>query len=52
MKTIERLVKRFNRVYPDYYVIYITEPVCGLTSRHTFTTCRDFGDWINGVVLD
>ena len=64
MKTMKKLVNRFNRLYPadkaelssdsweEKYTVYITEPVCGLTSRYVFTTCNDFLDWINGVVLD
>lgn len=65
MKTIKKLIKRFNRLNPDYsvcldelesyagyYRINITEPVLGLTSCYTFETCKDFADWINGVVLD
>ena len=65
MKTIEKLIKRFNRLNPDYnasldelesyagyYRINITKPVLGLTSCYAFETCKDFADWINGVVLD
>ena len=65
MKTIQKLIKKFKRMYPDYdawldpidsykgnYHIAITEPVCGLTSWHYFSTCREFNEWINGVVLD
>ena len=64
MKTMERLIKRFNRMYPDYkaelckdswepeYTVYITEPVCGLVSRYVFPTCRAFREWMAGVVLD
>ena len=64
MKTMERLVKRFNRMYPDYkaelsrdtweprYSVYITEPVCGITSRYIFHSCREFMEWMGDVVLD
>lgn len=66
MKTMERLVKRFNRLYEQwyyvakldkvesyagYYVIYITDPI-GITNRYTFTTCDDFRSWMNGIVMD
>ena len=63
--TMERLIKRFNRLNPDYhaeldwlssyagfYTVDITEPVCGLTSRYHFHTCAEFREWMDGVVLD
>ena len=65
MKTMEKLVRRFNRLNPDYhaelewrdsypgwYAVYITEPVCGLTSIYHFSTCAEFREWMDGVVLD
>lgn len=65
MKTIPKLIKKFKRIYPDYdawfdkdfsykgyYRVVITEPVLHLTSDYIFSTCRDFNEWINGVVLD
>lgn len=64
MSTMEKLVARFNRLNPDYIAelctdswelpntVYITEPVCGLTSRYVFDSCRDFKDWMDGVILD
>ena len=65
MKTIQKLIAKFKRMYPDYdayldpidsrkgyYWISITEPVCGLSSWYCFGTCREFEEWINGVVLD
>lgn len=65
MKTMQKLCKRFERIHPGYkaeldtmesyrgwYVIYITEPVLGLTSTYYATSCREFRDWMNGVVLD
>ena len=65
MKTMEKLVNRFNRMNPDYhacfhpewsyrgyYVVYITEPVCGLSSRYEFQSCKEFREWMEGVVLD
>ena len=64
MKTMAKLIRRFNRMTPDYkaelctdsweprYTVYITEPVCGMVSRYVFTSCRDFREWMDGVVLD
>ena len=64
MSTMEKLVKRFNRMNPDYiaelcedswepeYTVYITEPVCGLTARYVFGSCKEFKEWSDGVVLD
>jgi len=64
MKTMEKLIARFNRMHPDYlaelctdswepkYTVYITEPVLGLVSRYVFDSCREFSEWMNGVVLD
>ena len=64
MKTMQKLVDRFNRINPDYhaelcrdsweqkYTIYITEPVCGLTDRYVFKSCREFDEWMKGVVLE
>lgn len=65
MKTFPKLIKKFKRLYPEYeayfdtlesykgyYRVAITEPVCGLTAWYTFESCKDFSDWINGVVLD
>ena len=63
MKTMEKLIARFNKMNPDYlaelshdsweekYTIYITEPVCGLVERHVFASCREFREWMDGVVL-
>ena len=64
MKTMEKLCRKFERIHPGYladlcndnyeprYTVFITEPVLGLVSRYVFETCRDFSEWINGVVLD
>lgn len=65
MKTIPKLIRKFMRLHPEYeawfdemgsykgyYRIAITEPVLHLTSDHIFFTCREFEEWINGVVLD
>ena len=64
MKTMQRLVKRFNRLNPDYhasfhpewqdtseYAVWISGPD-GTSARYTFATCRAFREWMDGVVLD
>ena len=62
MKTMQKLVDRFNKMNPDYhaeldsweqkYTVYITEPVCGITGRYVFKSCREFDEWMKGVVLE
>ena len=65
MKTTQKLVKRFHRLwphheayldelesYPGYYRVAITDLDHDLTAWYTFTSCRDFREWMNGVVLD
>ena len=65
MKTMRRLCRYLERVHPGYiaelsepesyrgwYKIYITEPMRGLTSEYYATGCREFREWIDGVVLD
>ena len=65
MKTMEKLVARFNRENPGYhaeldwmssyegwYTVAITEPVCDMTSYYHFTSCEDFRSWMDGVVLE
>ena len=65
MKTMHKLIAKFKRMYPEYdayldpidsykgnYRVAITEPVLDLTAWYTFTSCREFNEWINGVVLD
>lgn len=65
MKTMHKLIAKFKRMYPEYdawfdeemsqphyYWVAITEPVLGLTSTYMFESCREFNEWINGVVLD
>lgn len=65
MKEMEKLVKRFNRLNPEYhaafhpewsdisdgYVVCISDPF-GYSTRYTFARCRDFREWMDGVVLD
>ena len=64
MKTMEKLIKRFERLHPDYeahfndwescpgyYVIFITQH--GLwPAEYIFSTLKDFREWMDGVVLD
>lgn len=65
MKTMEKLCRRFEKLNPGYkaeldkissyvgwYIIYITEPVCGTTSTYYATGCREFKEWMDNVVLD
>jgi len=66
MKTMEKLVKRFNRLfgdafytaeldwmssYPGWYTVDITDPL-GMSTRYHFHTCKDFREWMDGVVLE
>lgn len=63
MKSFEKLIKKFNRLNPDYiaeldktdscrgcYKVYISYRT--VTSTYYFVSCRDFISWMNGVVLD
>ncbi len=65
MKTMEKLIRRFNALSPAYkaeldwrdshegfYVVVIEEPVCGMYSRYHFRTCAEFREWMDGVVLE
>ena len=65
MKTMEKLLKQFRRMYPEYqaeldwldsyegwYTVVITEPVCDIPAYYHFRTTREFSDWMHGVVLD
>ena len=65
MKTIPKLIKKFKKMYPEYdawfdelgsynghYTVAITEPVLHLTTYYVFFSCREFKEWINGMVLD
>ena len=66
MKTMEKLLSQFNRnhrnhraeldtinSYKGYYRICISSfyPF-SLSSTYTFYTCKEFSDWMKGVVLD
>lgn len=64
MKTMKRLVNRFNRImapectawldeigsYKGYYQIAITDGL-GMTAYYTFASCKDFKDWTDNVLL-
>lgn len=65
MKTIEKLCRKFERLFPSYcadfdtinsykgcYRICIIDVERNLYSWHIFTSCKDFSEWINGVVLE
>jgi len=65
MKTMQNLINRFNRLNPNYsayldpfdsragwYVIYVSGGPMGLSARHFFSTCAEFRDWMDGVILD
>ena len=66
MKTMRELVEQFNRKFKDdyyvatldeinsrrgWYVVMITGPM-GMTNPYYFTSCGEFREWMNGVVLD
>lgn len=65
MKTMEKLVKRFNRLfdpectaeldwinsYPGWYTVAIVDGLGMLTNYH-FRSCREFREWMDGVVMD
>lgn len=57
MKTMEKLIRRFNRLNPDcnaeldwlssyegFYTVYITDPL-GMTHLFRFRTCAEFREW-------
>jgi len=59
MKTMQKLIAQWNRIHPGYpaeldridshkgwYVVYIAG------CRRYFDSCRDFRDWMHGVVID
>jgi hypothetical protein len=66
MKTFRKLCKRFEKLwenyeiwfdeqesYPGYYRVCITDKhILQLPAYYTFTSCRDFREWMDGVVLD
>ena len=65
MKTMEKLIARFNKMHPDYsaelvdyesrpgwYVVFITNDYFTVSARYYFSSCKDFRGWMDGVVLD
>lgn len=65
MKTMEKLCRRFERMFPDWcaeldtlesypgcYRICIINTALDVWAWHMFTSCRDFCEWMHGVVLD
>ena len=63
MKTMEKLIEKFNRNHPEYhacfhpewskrgyYVVWISDLVSGVSARSLFTSCRDFNLWITEEV--
>lgn len=65
MKTMQKLIIRFKRIHPDHeayldtlesyrgnYRIAITDLTHDLTAWYLFTSCRDFREWMDGVVLE
>lgn len=63
MKTMEKLCDKFDRKYPayvaildswcckGYYPVWIKDLISGLQVKYIFTTCREFKDWMDKVVL-
>ena len=65
MATMEKLIRRFNKMNPAYkaeldwhssydgfYTVVIKEPVYGIPATYHFRTCKEFREWMDGVVLD
>lgn len=65
MKTFEKLCKRFSRLFPGYeiyfdklesypgfYRVCITRLDFNIPAYYTFETCKQFAEWINGVILE
>ena len=66
MKTFRKLVKRFEKLHPNYecwfdelesfrgsYKVCITDKhILQLPAYYSFESCRDFREWMDGVVLD
>lgn len=66
MKTMEKLVNRFNRMFKDcfykaelmwqdsyegFYTVGVVDPL-GMCTYHHFRTCNEFREWMDGVVLE
>lgn len=65
MKTIEKLIKQFNREFPHHtayldridsysgnYHICVTDEEFGISSWYYFCSCTEFAEWMKGVVLE
>lgn len=64
MKTMEKLVKRFNRLfdpemraeldwhssYTGWYTVCIVDG-CGYPTHMHFRTCHEFREWMDGLVI-
>lgn len=64
MKTMKKLIQKFNRKFPNYsayldciesyqgcYRICISDDEYKLSSWYIFDSCRDFNEWMNGIVF-
>ena len=66
MSAFKKLCKRFERLwpnyeiyfdelesYPGYYRVCITDKhILQIPAWYTFTSCRQFDQWMKGVVLE
>lgn len=64
MKTMESLCSRFSRIHPGYSA-YL-DPICsypgfynicidspdGFPCWYIFRSCREFSEWMHGVIMD
>ena len=64
MKTMNKLILRFNRMHTNYsayldkiesyigcYRVCITDNEYNLSSWYIFSTCKEFYEWMKGVAL-
>lgn len=66
METMRKLVERFNRrhqhyrafldeinSYSGWYIIHISDyPNCFHSCMYRFSSCKEFSEWMKGVVLE
>lgn len=66
MKTFKKLCKRFEKLHPNYevwfdelesykgyYKVCITDKhILQIPAYYTFESCKEFKEWMEGVVLD